>query len=93
MHRCTRLPARATAPRPPACAPASRCRPEGADEFGEPATRKATAQGAIERGETGGEGIGRHRRWGNDLLELGAELGYLHNDCGLRAYRDNKGST
>lgn len=56
--------------------------PQRADELGEPATRKAPAKRAIERGEAGGKGIGRHRRWGNDLLELGAKLGYVHsNDC------------
>jgi hypothetical protein len=55
-----------------------RTRTDRTDELGEPPARNPTAQRLIELVETGGDGIGRHRRWGDDLLESGPKLGYLH---------------
>ncbi len=55
-----------------------RARAEGADQLREPPARNSAAQRFIEFLESGGEGVGRHRRRGDNLFEPGAKLSYLH---------------
>ena len=51
---------------------------EGTDQLREPPARNSAAQRFVEFLESGGEGVSRHRRRGDNLLEPGAELSYLH---------------
>jgi len=55
-----------------------RARAEGADQLREPPARNSAAQRFVEFLESGGEGVGRHRRRGDYLFEPGAKLSYLH---------------
>jgi len=55
-----------------------RARAKRTDEFDEPPTRKPATQRLVEFPESGGDSIGRHRWRGDNPIELGAKLGYLH---------------